>query len=373
MSACRLARRCSSSVAGVTAPEGSSPLRSAASGKQKESDSFGAVDEIRLDGERNCSAMLTVLGLSAPLFALVLLGLAIGRSGYLAAGADRLLAEFGFKVAMPALLFRATSSFAPLPTSPASLLLAYFSASAIVWVLATLGTRHILGRPPADAPVIAMATCFGNTVMLGIPLALIALGPEAATPAAILVAVDTPLLWVIATLHGEWSLRGRKGLSTNVMRDIAFELARNPIVLSVVLGALWRVTGLAMPGPVDAVIGLIAQAAVPTALVALGLTLARFRVQGKIRTLALIASFKLVLFPVLVLAITWWVIELSPIWAAIAILFAAMPTGANAYLFAVRSERVIDSVSGSLLITTALAAVTVSLLLYFGDWPASSG
>jgi malonate transporter and related proteins len=65
-----------------------------------------------------------------------------------------------------------------------------------------------------------------------------------------------------------------------------------------------------------------------------------------------------------VFAITRWVIELPPTWAAIAILFAAMPTGANAYLFAVRSDRVINSVSGSLVITTALAAVTVSLLLY---------
>jgi malonate transporter and related proteins len=317
--------------------------------------------------------MLTVLGLIAPLFALIVLGFAIGRFGYLAPGADRLLAEFGFKVAMPALLFRATSTFAPLPTSPVSLLLAYFSASAIVWGLATLGTRHILRRPAADAPVIAMATCFGNTVMLGIPVGLIALGPEAATPAAILVAVDTPLLWVIASLHGEWSLRGRKGVSINALREIAYELARNPIVLSIILGVLWRASGLGMPGPVDKFVGLLAQAAVPTALVALGLTLSRFRLQGQVRTLALIASSKLLLFPVLVFAITRWVIELPPSWAAIAILFAAMPTGANAYLFAVRSDRVINSVSGSLVITTALAAVTVSLLLYLSGWSASPG
>jgi malonate transporter len=50
--------------------------------------------------------------------------------------------------------------------------------------------------------------------------------------------------------------------------------------------------------------------------------------------------------------------------AAVALLFSAMPTGANAYLFAVRSDRVIDSISGSLVITTVLAAATVSLLLY---------
>src|SRR5829696_4669585 len=92
----------------------------------------------------------------------------LAGSGYLTSGADRFLAEFGFKIAMPALLFRATSTFAPLPTSPVPLLSAYFLASASVWVVVNVLTRHVLGRPTEDAPPIAMACCFGNTVMLGI-------------------------------------------------------------------------------------------------------------------------------------------------------------------------------------------------------------
>jgi hypothetical protein len=164
--------------------------------------------------------MLAVLGLITPLFGVIVLGFALGRFGYLTPGADRLLAEFGFKIAMPALLFRATSTFAPLPTSPVPLLSAYFLASATVWVVVSVLTRHVLGRPTEDAPPIAMASCFGNTVMLGIPLGLIVLGQEAATPAAILVAIETPLLWVIASLHAEWTLRGRKSVSLKVLRDV---------------------------------------------------------------------------------------------------------------------------------------------------------
>ena len=315
--------------------------------------------------------MLAVLGLITPLFGVIVLGFALGRSGYLTPGADRFLAEFGFKIAMPALLFRATSTFAPLATSPVPLLSAYFLASATVWVVVSVLTRHVLGRPTEDAPPTAMASCFGNTVMLGIPLGLIVLGQEAATPAAILVAIETPLLWVIASLHAEWTVRGREGVSLKVLRDVGSELARNPIVLSIALGALWRLTGFAMPVPVDRFVALLAQAAVPTALVALGLTLARFRVEGQLPTLALITGSKLLLFPFLVFAITSWAIVLPPPWTAIAIIFAAMPTGANAYLFAVRCDRVVNSVSGSLVVTALLSALTVSLLLYFSGW--SSG
>jgi malonate transporter and related proteins len=120
-----------------------------------------------------------------------------------------------------------------------------------VWVVVSVLTRHVLGRLTEDEPPIAMASCFGNTVMLGIPLGLIVLGQEAATPAAILVAIETPLLWVIASLHAEWTVRGREGVSLKVLRRVGSELARNPIVLSIALGALWRLTGFAMPAPVD--------------------------------------------------------------------------------------------------------------------------
>jgi predicted permease len=39
-----------------------------------------------------------------------------------------------------------------------------------------------------------------------------------------------------------------------------------------------------------------------------------------------------------------------------------MPTGANAYLFAVKYDRAVGSVSGAILITTALAWFTLMLL-----------
>ena len=41
-----------------------------------------------------------------------------------------------------------------------------------MWVLAALLTKLILRRPQADAAAIAMGSTFGNTVMLGIALAI---------------------------------------------------------------------------------------------------------------------------------------------------------------------------------------------------------
>jgi malonate transporter and related proteins len=51
----------------------------------------------------------------------------------------------------------------------------------------------------------------------------------------------------------------------------------------------------------------------------------------------------------------------------VAVLFAAMPTGANAFLFSQRNEEAVASVSGAITLGTGLAAITVSILLYLMD------
>ncbi len=316
--------------------------------------------------------MLSIPSLLAPVFGLIVLGFVIGRAGYLSERAGQVLAEFGFKVAMPALLFRAAVSLSPLPVSPVSLLLVYFGASAVIWVSATLATPLLLNRPQSDAPAVAMATCFGNTVMLGIPVCLTVFGPEAATPLAILISVDTPLLWLAATIHAQWSLSSRSGVSVSAVRVVLYDLIRNPIVLSVLLGLLWRLTGLGIQSDLEKLITLLAQAALPTALFALGVTLSTFRLQGEFTTLSVICLLKLLLLPALVWALVNFVITLPPTWAAVAVLCAAMPTGANAYLFAVKYDRVVGSVSGAVLITTVLSGFTLAVLLSEG-WFVPSG
>src|SRR3712207_8251882 len=99
--------------------------------------------------------MQDVFAIAAPVFGLIIFGVVIGRAHYLSDGAGKVLAEFGFKVAMPALLFKGASSVAALPVSPLALILVYFASSALVWILATLATGALLGRPATDGAVVA--------------------------------------------------------------------------------------------------------------------------------------------------------------------------------------------------------------------------
>jgi predicted permease len=307
--------------------------------------------------------MLAVLAIVTPVFTLIGLGYLAARYRYLSDGAGRVLAEFGFKVAMPALLFRAMLSVGEMQGSPALLLAAYFGATATVWVTASILNGLLLRRPPTEAAAIAMGSCFGNTVMLGIPLALTAFGPEAATPLALLIAIETPLLWVLATLHMEASRRGRQ-MSFKALGGVAWDLVRNPIVMSLILGILWRQTGLGLHPVPDKIISMLGQAAVPAALFALGMTLAGFGIRAELKTLSLLCVLKLVLYPLVAYALTVHVFHLPPLWSAIAVLLAAMPVGANAYLFAARYQTAEAPVSGAIAVSTLIAVFTVSTLLF---------
>jgi malonate transporter len=75
----------------------------------------------------------------------------------------------------------------------------------------------------------------------------------------------------------------------------------------------------------------------------------------------------MVLMPVLVFIFVRYVVSIPPLWAQVAVLFAAMPTGANAFLFSQRNEEAVAAVSGAIALGTALAAISASILLYLMD------
>jgi malonate transporter and related proteins len=306
--------------------------------------------------------LLAVLAIVTPVFALMGLGYLAARLKYLPEGAGPALSQFAFKVAIPAMLFRALLSAAPMQASPWAMLSAYFLAVAVVWLIAALLVAFVLRKPAEDHAPLAMAATFGNTVMLGIPIAVMAFGTEATPLLALLIAVETPLLWVAGTLHIEFARRGR-AMSFDALGGVAKDLATNPIILSLVLGLAGRAVGLELPAVPDRILVLLGQAGVPAALFALGLVLASFRLGGEGTTLGLVAGLKLFAQPATAYVLAAHVFALPPLVVAVVVMHAAMPVGANPFLFAQRYERSTSPISAAIVASTLAAVVTVSALL----------
>lgn len=308
--------------------------------------------------------MEKVLTIVLPVFALIALGYAAGRLRWVSEGTPKGLNDFTFNLAVPALLMR-TMAVAPLPAvSPWRLWLAYFGAALFIWCVSALNSRFVLRRPAADGAPIAMSSAFGNVVMLGIPLALATLGPDAAGPIAVIVSLHTPMLWFIASLHFSLAEAGKNSEGTSIIGTLASDLLKNPIILAIIAGTLWRVSGIGVHPVADKILLLLAQASVPAALVALGLSLTKFEIKGQTPTLTSIVLMKLVLMPFVAWLIAYKLLLLPPIAAGVVVIFAAMPTGANAYLFAARHQRAVNSASGAVALGTTLSLITAIIAVY---------
>jgi len=316
--------------------------------------------------------MYDVVLIVAPVFGLILVGYALARFGILSENAGSGLTEFVFTAAVPALLFRMmVTAEAADGASPFALWGAYYLSAAVVWALATLATRFALRRTARDAASISMGSTFGNIVMLGIPLAIDRFGAEAATPIAIIVSISSPLMWFAATVQVEMATERGAMTWGEQVKGLLLSLARNPLIIGLAAGLLWRATGLGLHPVPDKMISLLGQAAIPGSLVALGLSLTGFRLQGQMSTVSMICALSLGAFPALVWLMAFHVFALPPVWAGVAVLFSACPPGANAFLFASKYDAAQGSVSAAVAFGTVLSIISVTaiLVLLSGQMP----
>ena len=307
--------------------------------------------------------MTTIISTIAPVFLVILAGFAFARGGLISRAAEAGLMEFVLRGGIPALLFRTMVDARPPGGETLRLWGVYFGALAVMWLLSALVTHWLLRRPKDDQPMVGMSACFGNIVLLGIPIALASYGPEAATPVAVITSIHTALLWLAATVHVEAvSEHGRTSMRV-LLRELGVNLLANPIILAILAGTLWRQTGIGLGEAPRAMFDLLAQAGVPCALFALGLSLRDFSVRGQLPTLTALLLLKLLLFPLLVWVLAFRVVPLDPLWAAVAVLFAGCPTGVNAFVLAKQYGRVINSTSGAVALGTALSMGSMTAIL----------
>lgn len=307
--------------------------------------------------------MTPILDTIAPVFLVILAGFIFARTGLLSGAVQTGLMQFVLRVGIPALLFRTMVDARPPGGETLRLWGVYFGALAVVWLASAAVTHAMLRRPPEDQPMIAMSACFGNIVLLGIPIALAIYGPAAATPLAVITSIHTVVLWLAATLHVEAVSEHGTATVRSLLRELSVNLLTNPIIIAILAGTLWRQTGVGLGEAPRATIDLLAQAGMPCALFALGLSLRDFSLRGQVPTLAALLVLKLAALPLLVWLLAFQVAAIEPVWAGVAVLFAACPTGVNAFLLANQYGRVINSTSGAIALGTALSVGTMTALL----------
>ena len=311
--------------------------------------------------------MEPILTTVLPVFGMIILGYGFTRASIFDAAAGRGITLFVFNVAIPALLFKTVATMGPQQGAPWELWIAFFGGLAITWVAAALASRVVPSLDVSGGAAASMASGFGNLALLGTPLALSHFGQQVAIPLGMILSIHAPILWFTAMLHRALFQGGGSFSVSRTAKDLFRNLATNAIVLGLLAGTIWRLTGLGLHPVAGTMLDMLADASVPTALFALGVSLAGYSLRGSWSGMFTIIALKMMLMPVLVFGLVHYVVSIPPLWAQVAVLFAAMPTGANAFVFAQRNEEAVAAVSGAITLGTALAAISAAILLYLMD------
>ena len=272
------------------------------------------------------------------------------------------LSKFVFYFAIPVMLFHSLAT-KELPTAvDLGYFAAYYGGVGLTFALASLAFR-LLGVADLEFRVLAgFGAVYGNTVLVGIPVILAAFGDEAGLPLFLLISFHAVILFTAITLMVEGYARGQGDLRQVVSGALKGLLA-NPILMGLVLGVAFNLVGLELPSLVDRWAGLVSGAALPCALFSIGASLRAYRIAGTWHVLGVIVLLKLIVQPLAVWALATLVFGVHPLWASVAVVAAAMPTGVNAYLFAVRYGKAEAENAAAMLVSTILAVPVLSVLL----------
>lgn len=315
-------------------------------------------------------AVLQILSVTFPFFALVLCGYLAARRRMLPLEAIPGLNGFVLFFALPCMLYRFGA------TTPIAQLLDYsvfgvWLLCAIVMVGFTIAVTLNRRIRWNDASFGALVAAFPNTGFMGVPLLVALLGPMAAAPTIVGMLVDmvvtTSLCIALSRLDGA-DKHGMAVALKNALRG----MLTNPMPWAILLGGVASFIQLELPGPLNKTVGLLADAASPVALFTIGAVLARSQILTEQsghptippRDYVPVAVFKLVLHPLLVLLAGSGAIQLgvplSRFALTVMVLAAALPSASNVSLLAERFGADNGRIARIILVSTAVAFLSFS-------------
>ena len=317
-------------------------------------------------------AVLNVLTVTLPFFALVLAGFVAAHRRMLPLEAIPGLNGFVLFFALPCMLYRFGSTTPIAQLLDASVAGVYLVCALVMVAFAIVMTMNRRIRWN-DASLGALVAAFPNSGFMGVALLVALLGDAAAGPVILTMLVD---LVVISSLcvalsrldnDGSESAGGHRAMLA-AGRKALRGVATNPMPWAILLGALASSVQFSLPGPVEKTVWLLADAASPVALFTIGAVLARSQLQANhpmpLSDYLPVALMKLVLHPILVLAIGAAAIQLGvpldPFALTVMVLVAALPSASNVSLLAERLGADNGRIARIILVTTVAAFFTFS-------------
>jgi len=289
-----------------------------------------------------------------PVFAILAIGFAAGRSGKVSEEDARTLNRIALSFFLPVLLFglmveAPIRDFDPVPVLLYALTEAVFFGAGFVLAL------KVFDVGAAEAVLLSFSGIFANTVFYTLPIALILYGSGEILPITTVVVLDASVTFGGAIVALQLIALGRVTLLA-----VLGTVVRSPILLAIGFGLLANLAGVALSEPLETFVDFNGAAAAPMALFALGVVLSqtRFAICAPVVTFTLV---KVIAFPAAIfLAMRLFAAEASR--AEQYVFAAAGPAGAMAFSLALLHGVRTDRIAQVIVLSSVLTLVSLAAL-----------
>ena len=230
-----------------------------------------------------------------PMFMLLAAGFLSQKAGVLTREDVPRFNKVAFRIFLPCLLFyNIYCSDLSAAVKPGLIIYAVCGVL-LVFAAAYLSVQHLVRREDWKG-VIAQGIFRSNFVIMGIPIAQALVGADQLGAVTVLIAVVVPLFNFLSV----YVLERFRGGNVNV-RKVLLEVAKNPLIISSLLGILCQLLGIRLPHLLEQTVSSLSVIASPLQLFLLG---AFFRFDGLgryLKPLTAVTTIKLFVTPALLL------------------------------------------------------------------------
>jgi malonate transporter and related proteins len=306
--------------------------------------------------------MLQVFTLALPFFGVIFIGFLAGKIARLPASGLAWLDFFLIYVALPALFFDIISK-TPVDELAQGRFIAATVTSTFLTFLLTFAIGMAFARDLRVATFQGLVGAYANVGYMGPGLVLATLGAAAAAPTALIFCFDVALIFTILPVMMALGGPEKRALGPTLLL-VARRVLTHPFIVATLAGVATAVIGVETPEPVQALLTFLRNAAAPTALFAVGVTVALQPVGRRAGELPILIAMKLIVHPLMAWTVLTAVGGFDPIWLKTAILMACLPPAATIFVAAQQYKVYVARAASAILFGTAASVVTVTVVLW---------
>ena len=307
--------------------------------------------------------MIEIINTILPVFIIMAAGYLAVKTGYLKPEVSENLNAVTVRLAVPILLFRAIYNLDFEKAIQWPILLSFYSGAIASFLITAYLARKLFKRRPGEAVAVGFCAMFSNTVLIGVPIAERAFGVDSLTLVFGIIAFHAPGLYAIGMIAMEFARSDGRSVS-QTLKSAGKSIFGNSLMIGILIGASLNLLSIELPTPMSAAVDMIANAAIPIALIGIGASLTRYEMKSEMSETFMVSLVSLILHPAIAFTISHFLLGLPTQYVQVAVIIAAMPPGMNIYIFAVMYNRAVALSASAIILATIASIFTISAWLW---------